>query len=537
MANAGTLVEVFDNACFEYAEKPAFSAVGHTLSFDQLEALSRDFAAWLQNETDLEPGDRIAIQLPNLLQYPVVAFGALRAGLVIVNTNPLYTDRELEHQLKDSGARAMVVLENFAVHAANVIRHTQVKHVITTQIADLHPFLRRHLINAVVKYVKKAVPEFSFQHHYQLPEVLHAGEQLEFLPISQSSEDIAVLQYTGGTTGVAKGAMLSHFNLVSNMRQVLSHIPEVFETCQHTYCAPLPLYHIYAFNLHLLCSLSSGNHSVLVPNPRDLSSITKVFNRYNITGLMSLNTLYNALLHDEDFADAHLEDLKYCSAGGMAMMADTTNRWRELTGCEILEGYGLTETSPVVSINPVGKVRPGTIGTPLPDTEVKVIDDQGRNLPTGEPGELCVRGPQVMVGYWQRPEETAKAISMDGWFATGDVAVIDEDGYLRIVDRIKDMIDVSGFKVYPNEVEDVVTSHPDIVECAVIGIPSDETGEAVKIFAVKKAEVTEEEILAFCHERLTGYKVPKHIDFVTELPKSNVGKVLRRELREMALAG
>jgi long-chain acyl-CoA synthetase len=276
---------------------------------------------------------------------------------------------------------------------------------------------------------------------------------------------------------------------------------------------------------------------VLVPNPRDLSSITKVFNRYNITGLMSLNTLYNALLHDEDFADAHLEDLKYCSAGGMAMMADTTNRWRELTGCEILEGYGLTETSPVVSINPVGKVRPGTIGTPLPDTEVKVIDDQGRNLPTGEPGELCVRGPQVMVGYWQRPEETAKAISMDGWFATGDVAVIDEDGYLRIVDRIKDMIDVSGFKVYPNEVEDVVTSHPDIVECAVIGIPSDETGEAVKIFAVKKAEVTEEEILAFCHERLTGYKVPKHIDFVTELPKSNVGKVLRRELREMALAG
>lgn len=537
MAGQGTLVDVFENACSQYTDNPAYSAVGHTLSFSDLEALSRDFAAWLQNETDLKRGDRIAIQLPNLLQYPVIVFGALRAGLVIVNTNPLYTDRELEHQLKDSGAKAMVVLENFAIHAAGVIRNTEVKNVITTQIADLHPYLRRHLINAVVKYVKKAVPDFHFQQHHHLPDVLHKGEKLDFSPVQLSVKELAVLQYTGGTTGVAKGAMLSHFNLVSNMQQVRAHIPEVFEDGKHTYCAPLPLYHVYAFNLHLLCSLSSGNHSVLVPNPRDLPSMSKVFNEYPISGLMSLNTLYNALLNDESFINANREHLKFCSAGGMAMMADTTKRWQELTGCEILEGYGLTETSPVVSINPVGKVREGTIGTALPRTEVKVIDDQGQSLPLGEAGELCVRGPQVMEGYWQRPEETAKVISVDGWLSTGDVAQIGNDGYIRIVDRIKDMIDVSGFKVYPNEVEDVVTSHPDIVECAVIGVPSKKTGEAVKLFAVTKGSISEKDILDFCYERLTGYKVPRHIDFVEELPKSNVGKVLRRELRAQASTG
>ncbi|EGG98396.1 Long-chain-fatty-acid--CoA ligase [gamma proteobacterium IMCC2047] len=327
--------------------------------------------------------------------------------------------------------------------------------------------------------------------------------------------------------------MLSHQNLVSNMRQIKKHLPEVFEEAVHTYCAPLPLYHIYAFNLHLLCSMSSGNHSVLVPNPRDLASLTKVFKDYPITGFMGLNTLYNALLNNDDFKAVELKYLKYCSAGGMAMMGDTMRRWFEHAGCEILEGYGLTETSPVVAINPVGRVQPGSIGIAVPDTEVKIVDDQGHDLAEGEAGELCVRGPQVMMGYWQRPEETAKVLSPNGWFSTGDIATIDKDGYLRIVDRIKDMISVSGFKVFPNEVEDVATLHPGILECAAVGVPCESTGEAVKLVVVSNSsELTEEDVRAFCREHLTAYKVPKIVEFIDELPKSNVGKVLKRKLRE-----
>lgn len=341
-----------------------------------------------------------------------------------------------------------------------------------------------------------------------------------------------MLQYTGGTTGVAKGAMLSHANLVANMRQVKRHLPKVFEEASHIYCAPLPLYHIYAFNLHLLCSMSSGNHSVLVPNPRDLDSLTKVFTTYRITGFMSLNTLYNALLNDPGFQKVDLSHLKYCSAGGMAMMADTSRRWYERTGCEVLEGYGLTETSPVVAINPVGAVQQGSIGTAVPDTDVKVVDEKGRSLPYGEAGELCVRGPQVTSGYWQRPEETVKVLSSDNWFSTGDIATIAADGYIRIVDRIKDMISVSGFKVFPNEVEDVATLHPGIIECAAVGVPSESTGEAVKLVVVTNSpDLDEEAIRDFCREHLTAYKVPKIVEFIDELPKSNVGKVLRRKLR------
>jgi len=527
-----SLVEVFQQTCDRYNNKPAYSSLGHTLTFSELEALSRDFAAWLQNKSGLQRGDRIAIQLPNLLQYPVVAFGALRAGLVIVNTNPLYSDRELQHQLEDSEAKALVVLENFAAHAAQVISNTQVKQIITTQVADLHPWPKRPLMNAVVKYIKKAVPAFSFKHSHTLREVLHQGEKQEFSPLNFDVEELALLQYTGGTTGVAKGAMLTHANLVANMYQVRAHLPAVFEEAVNTYCAPLPLYHIYAFNMHLLCSMSSGNHSVLVPNPRDLASLTKVFNRYPISGFMSLNTLYNALLNDTDFSKADLSRLKYCSAGGMAMMADTARRWFKLTGCEVLEGYGLTETSPVVAINPVGAVQEGSIGTALPDTRVKVVDEKGHQLPNGEAGELCVKGPQVMKGYWQRSEETAKVLSLDGWFSTGDIAKIDDAGYIRIVDRIKDMISVSGFKVFPNEVEDVATLHPDIIECAAIGVPSEKTGEAVKLFVVTNSSgITAEIIQAFCREQLTAYKIPKIVEFIDELPKSNVGKVLRRELR------
>lgn len=527
-----SLIEVFEQACDRYTNKPAYSSLGQTLTFSELEALSRDFAAWLQNESGLQRGDRIAIQLPNLLQYPVVAFGALRAGLVIVNTNPLYTERELLHQLQDSEAKALVVLENFAVNAAHIVAQTQVEQIITTQAADLHPWSKRLLINAVVKYVKRAVPPFNFRRSHSLPEVLHKGELLDLLPLTLDADSLAILQYTGGTTGIAKGAMLTHANLVANMHQVRAHLPAVFEEGVNTYCAPLPLYHIYAFNMHLLCSMSSGNHSVLVPNPRDLASLTKVFNSYPITGFMSLNTLYNALLNDTDFKKAELTQLKYCSAGGMAMMADTARRWFKLTGCEVLEGYGLTETSPVVAINPVGAVQEGSIGTVLPNTEVKVVDDKGQNLPNGEAGELCVRGPQVMKGYWKRPEETAKVLSLDGWFSTGDIATIDDEGYIRIVDRIKDMISVSGFKVFPNEVEDVATLHPAIIECAAVGVPSEKTGEAVKLVVVtNNADIDAAVIQEFCRERLTAYKVPKIVEFLDELPKSNVGKVLRRELR------
>jgi long-chain acyl-CoA synthetase len=532
MTSTRSIIDVFERACDRFANKPAYSSLGHTLTFRDIEAQSRDFAAWLQNDSGLERGDRVAIQLPNLLQYPVVAYGALRAGMVIVNTNPLYTERELLHQLNDSGAKALVVLENFAHQAADIISKTSVEQVITTQVADLHPFPKRPLMNAVVKYIKKAVPAFRFRHSHTLRSVLRRGENLELSPPIFNTSELAVLQYTGGTTGVAKGAMLSHANLVANMRQVKRHLPKVFEEESHTYCAPLPLYHIYAFNLHLLCSMSSGNHSVLVPNPRDLDSLTKVFNRYRITGFMSLNTLYNALLNDPGFQKVDLSHLKYCSAGGMAMMADTSRRWHELTGCEILEGYGLTETSPVVAINPVGGVQEGSIGTAVPDTEVKVVDEKGRSLPYGEAGELCVRGPQVTSGYWQRPEETAQVLSSGNWLSTGDIATIAADGYIRIVDRIKDMISVSGFKVFPNEVEDVATLHPGIIECAVVGVPSESTGEAVKLVVVANSQdLDEEAIRAFCREHLTAYKVPKIVEFIDELPKSNVGKVLRRKLR------
>ena len=533
MISTRSIIDVFERACDRFENKPAYSSLGHILTFRDIEALSRDFAAWLQNDSGLARGDRIAIQLPNLLQYPVVAFGALRAGLVIVNTNPLYTERELLHQLKDSDAKALVVLDNFAHQAARIISQTSVEQVITTQVADLHPFPKRPIMNAVVKYIKKAVPSFQFRHSHTLRNVLKRGESLELFPPIFTAADLAVLQYTGGTTGIAKGAMLSHENLVSNMRQVKTHLPEVFEEGVHTYCAPLPLYHIYAFNLHLLCSMSSGNHSVLVPNPRDLDSITKVFSQYKITGFMSLNTLYNALLNDAGFQEVDLSDLKYCSAGGMAMMADTARRWKERTDCDVLEGYGLTETSPVVAVNPVGKVQMGTIGIAVCDTEVKVVDDNGHTLPTGEAGELCVRGPQVTAGYWQRPEETAKVMTHDGWFFTGDIATIDGDGYIRIVDRIKDMISVSGFKVFPNEVEDVATLHPGVVECAAVGVPCEQTGEMVKLVVVKNCpELTEDAVREFCREHLTAYKVPKVVEFINELPKSNVGKVLRRKLRE-----
>ncbi|MGD8177319.1 AMP-binding protein [Marinimicrobium sp. ARAG 43.8] len=525
-----TLVSVFEEALTRYARSDAFSCMGQTLTFGDIDRLSSRFAAYLQRETSLQPGDCIAIQLPNILQYPVVLLGALRAGLVVVNTNPLYTEREVRHQLQDSGAKALVVLANIADKAAAVIEQTDVEQVIVTELADLHPPLKRWLINTVVKYIKKMVPDFHFPTSVSFRRTLDSDATHK--PTGSMPEDVAVLQYTGGTTGVAKGAMLTHRNLVANMMQLNRHMDGHFRVNQEFYVAPLPLYHIYAFTLHITSAMALGNHNLLIPNPRDIKAFVKAIKGKPFTCFVGLNTLFNALCRNADFVKMDFSHLRLTASGGMALTAAAAKRWKEVTGSDILEGYGLTETSPVVAINPPDGIRLGTVGIALPDTECKVIDEDGQRLPNGEPGELCVRGPQVMKGYRNRPDETAKVLSEDGWFRTGDMAQIDEDGYIKIVDRKKDMINVSGFKVFPNEVEDVLCTHPDIVEAAVVGVPDEESGELVKAFVVTSKTLSEADVRAFAKEKLTAYKVPHAVEFREELPKSNVGKVLRRELRD-----
>lgn len=531
--NNVTIVDVFNESVRKYSGNRAFTCLGHTLTFADLDRLSARFAAYLQNETSLKPGDRISIQLPNVLQYPVALFGALRAGLIVVNTNPLYTARELEHQLKDSGAKALVVLANVAATAASVVARTDVETVIVTEVADLHPPLKRVLINSVVKHVQKAVPPYSFPKSVALRDVLKA-DPARFRPVDADAEDVAILQYTGGTTGVAKGAMLTHRNLVANRNQLSAHLKGVLREGEGvTWVAPLPLYHIYAFTVHCMSVLSAGNHNLLIPNPRDIKSLVKALKGEKIYGFVGLNTLFNALAHNEDFKKLDFSSMEFTGSGGMALTKEVARLWTEVTGVVPGEGYGLTETSPVVSANPPDAVQQGTVGTPVEGTEVKVVNEEGETLPPGEPGELYVRGPQVMKGYWQRPEATAESISEDGWFHTGDMAVIQEDGYIRIVDRKKDMIVVSGFNVYPNEVEDVLSEHPGILEAGVIGVPDERSNEAVKAFVVRQdPELTEEEVKRFAKENLTGYKAPKYVEFVDELPKSAVGKILRRELKE-----
>ncbi len=527
-----TITQMYSEACQKYSSNPVFTALGCTMTFEELDLLATHFAAYLQQNSSLKPGDRVALQLPNLLHYPVAAFGVLKAGFVLVNTNPLYTERELLHQLHDSGARAIVVLENFAHTVANILPETDLKYVFIAKAGDLHPPLRRFMLNFAVKYLKRAVCSYHIPNKIAFRKALNAGERCQFTPVEVDPQALAVLQYTGGTTGVAKGAMLSHANLVANMYQSCEHLPDVYRKQQETIAAPLPLYHIYAFTMHLMCATYTGNHTVLIPNPRDTGSILRIFKDFKITCFIGLNTLYNSLMHNRAFRSLDFSGLRNCSAGGMALTSDTAKRWKELTGCTILEGYGLTEASPVVSSNQNGHVVSGSIGKPVPNTEVKVADDDGSEMPVGESGELWVRGPQVMMGYWQRQDETDKVITKDGWLKTGDIAQIDREGFIRIVDRKKDMILVSGFKVFPNEVEEVVSMHPGVVECAVIGVPDDESGEVVKVFVVSSDKsLTEQELRSFCRERLTGYKIPKHVTFLKELPKSNVGKILRRELR------
>ncbi|WP_417566782.1 long-chain fatty acid--CoA ligase [Marinobacter sp.] len=530
-----SMVDVFEQAVKKYADRPAFSAVGATLSYRDLDTQSRNFAAWIQNKTDLKPGDRIAVQMPNVGQYPVVVFGAMRAGLIVVNTNPLYTTREMEHQFNDSGAKALVVLANMAENAEKVLPHTGIEHVIVTEVADMHSPIKRTLMNAAVKHLKKMVPPFNIPQAHKLPAVLSAGAREKFSPVDCKQDDIAVLQYTGGTTGVAKGAMLTHGNLVANLLQTRPMMEGMVVEGQEVVIAPLPLYHIYSFTLNCGIMLEAGAHNVLIPNPRDIPGFVKELKNHKFTAFLGLNTLFVALCNNEEFQDLDFSSLKLTSSGGMALTSDTAKMWQRVTGCEICEGFGMTETSPVVTFNPPSAIQIGTIGLPIPSTLVRTLDEEGNETPLGEPGELCVKGPQVMRGYWQRPEDTQKSFTEDGFLRTGDIALIQEDGYIRIVDRKKDMIIVSGFNVFPNEIEDVISSHPKVVECAAVGISDAKSGEAVKVYLVPTAEgVTENELKEFCRERLTAYKVPKHYEFRDELPKTNVGKILRRELRDEA---
>jgi len=526
-----SIIDVLDEIFKKYPNNAAFSCMGRTLSYGEVDRLSSQFASYLQNHTSLEVGDRIAIQLPNVLQYPVVVYGAIRAGMVVVNTNPLYTKRELKHQLNDSGAKALIVLSNIAEVASKVVGETQVEEVIVTNIADLHSPLKRTLINFAVKHVKKMVPDVGFSNEKTLLKALSLGKTA-ISKVQKSPTDVAVLQYTGGTTGVAKGAMLTHGNLVANMEQLLDMLgDEGMGEASEVAIAPLPLYHIYAFTSNCMAMAMSGNHNILIPNPREISSFVDAAKRYKITSFVGINTLFTALARDPEFRKADFSSLRNTASGGMALTEDASNLWSELTGITPAEGYGLTETSPVVSVNPAKAIQAGTVGLPVPGTELKVINEEGETLANGEPGELCVRGPQVMKGYWQRPEATGEVLSKDGWLRTGDMAVIQDDGYLKIVDRKKDMIIVSGFNVFPNEIEDVVCLHPKILEAAAIGVEDEKTGEAVKLFVVADGEMTREEVIAHCREDLTAYKVPKLIEFRDELPKSAVGKILRKDLR------
>ncbi len=528
------IVALFEDAFRRHSTRKACSSLGHSLTYAELDNYSAQFGSWLQHRSGLAVGDRVAIQMPNLVQYLVAVLGTLRAGMVVVNTNPLYTERELEHQFNDADVKLLVVQANVAQTAAQVLPRTGVTQVVVTELADLHPTPKRQLINNVAKYVKKMVPPFHIPGALTFRNVLKEGAKQPLTPVQAQPEELAMLQYTGGTTGVAKGAMLSHRNLVTNVLQC----DAVFATHKlkgagDVFMQPLPVYHIYAFTASMY-GLFVGAHTVYIPNPRDLESVVKAFKAYQPTLFCGLNTLFVALCNHAAFRALDFSNLSVTLSGGMALTEAAAEEWRSITGCTISEGYGLTETSPVATTNPGYAQQIGTIGVPLPLTEVKVIDEQGVALNLQEAGELCIRGPQVMMGYWQRPEATAEVLQ-DGWFATGDVAVIQPDGYLRIVDRKKDMIVISGFNVYPNELEDVLARHPGVLECAAVGIPHDVTGEAVKMFVVRKdPALTEEAVIAFCREQLTAYKVPKQVEFRDELPKTNVGKILRRELRDSA---
>lgn len=532
-----TLPEFFSTCCQRFAQRPAFTCMGQTLSFAEVDHLSDHFASYLQRHTQLQVGDRVAVQLPNSLQYPVVAIGLLKAGMVLVNTNPLYTSAEMGHQFMDADVRALVVLSSMAAKVEQTLHQypTRIERVIVTDIADLHTWPQRVAMNTAFKYLKKMVPRYQLQASIGLRRALQLGAERPFLPPVLQAEQTAVLQYTGGTTGVAKGAMLSHDNLNANRLQCAVYLQKIGMSEQHAcnIVAPLPFYHIYAFMVHMLLFFGVGHHSLLVPNPRELGDITRLMRRFPCHGFVGINTLFNSLIDFEAFKQLDFGSLTLTLAGGMALQPSVAQRWQAMTGCAVVEGYGLTEASPVVSLTPPGSERLGTIGLLLANTEAQIVDEAFQPLPVGQAGELCVRGPQVMQGYWNN-QQASEGTLVEGWLLTGDIAVVDPDGFIRIVDRRKDVIIVSGFNVYPNEVEAVIATHPDVQECAVIGVPDEHSGEVVKLFVVRRSgsTVSAEDLRQYAKSQMTGYKVPKLVEFRESLPKSNVGKILRRELRD-----
>lgn len=537
VAQYPSLVHLMEESFQKYASRPAYSFMGKELSFAQADSLSQAFAAYLQG-LGLVKGDRVAIMMPNVPQYPVAVAGILRAGFVVVNVNPLYTPRELEHQLKDSGAKAIVIIENFAHTLEQCIASTPVKHVVLTAMGDLLGLLKGAIVNYVVRNVKKMVPAFSLPQAVRFNDAIAKGTRGSFKRPEIRPDDVAVLQYTGGTTGVSKGAVLLQSNVIANVLQSEAWNDPVMKTVpageQPTSVCALPLYHIFAFTVNMMLSLRTGGKTILIPNPRDLPAVLKELSKHTFHSFPAVNTLFNGLANHPDFNTVNWSNLKVSVGGGMAVQAAVAKLWLEKTGCPICEGYGLSETSPSASCNPTTSTEySGTIGVPLPNTWMKCLDDDGNEVPQGQPGEIAIKGPQVMAGYWQRPDETAKVMTPDGYFKTGDVGVMDARGYFKIVDRKKDMVLVSGFNVYPNEVEDVVAQLDGVMECAVVGVPDEKSGEAVKLVIVKKnPALTEEQVRAFCKANLTGYKQPKVVEFRTEMPKTPVGKILRRELRD-----
>ena len=529
-----SIPDVFRQSVEKFANQPAFQNMGKTLTYAEVGKLAQDFASYLQNVLKLPRGERVAIMLPNLLQYPIALFGILQAGLVAVNTNPLYTPRELEHQLKDSGATTIIVLENFANTLELVLPRTQIKHVIVASVGEMFGFFKGSLINFVLRKVKKMVPEYRISDTIPFQTALKEGAAHTFRPVSLTREDTALLQYTGGTTGVAKGAILSHGNICANMQQAAEWIVNLLRPGKETVIAALPLYHIFALTVNLMIFTQAGSKIILITNPRDMKSFIGDMKKERVSVFVGVNTLFNGMVNQPDFATVDFSSLKLTLGGGMATQKAVAEKWKNITGTPIVEAYGLTEASPGVCANPLNiPAYTGGIGLPIPSTEIELRDADGNEVAQGQPGEMWIRGPQVMKGYWNRPEETAKVLDSRGFLATGDIAVMDEKGWFKLVDRKKDLIVVSGFNVYPNEVEDVAASHPKVLEAACIGVSSPKTGEALKLFIVKKDEsLTAEELIAFCRTELTAYKVPKDIEFRDELPKSNVGKILRRELRK-----
>ncbi len=534
-ANAfDSVAQVLEKSCTRFADKPAYTNLGHTLSYAELDRLTQDFASFLQNTLGFSKGDRIAVMMPNLLQYPVAIFGILRAGMVVVNVNPLYTPRELEHQLKDSGAKAIVIVENFIETLEKVIDSTPLAAVITTQVGDMLPLAKRTLVNFTLKYVKRVVPKWNIPGGtISFRDALSKGHATPMTPVALTHSDIAFLQYTGGTTGVSKGATLLHGNIVANLQQASAWMSTLTEDGKEIIITALPLYHIFALTANCLTFMKIGAQNVLITNPRDMEGFVKELSKHRFTAFTGVNTLFVGLLNTPQFHELDFSSLKLTLGGGAAVQKAVAQQWKQVTGKPLSEAYGLTETSPAASMNPLDLPdHNGSIGLPRPSTIFSVRDDNNQEVPIGTPGELCIKGPQVMAGYWNRPEENAKVFTDDGFLKTGDVAKCDEQGYFYIVDRKKDMILVSGFNVYPNEIENVVASHPGVLEVACVGVPDEKSGEAVKIFVVSKdANLTADDLKTYCKDNLTGYKVPRHIEFRNELPKSNVGKILRRELR------